>query len=88
MAATKWVVRVVLDKEQSDKWGDLIGHLDFMLYVVLHRDDSTGICFDILPPANADSQKWSAEMAEYLGRHGVNAVYAPAYPKGEAYNHE
>jgi hypothetical protein len=74
------VVRVVLfDKERKRQDMGMVECLRYAGLLVVHRDDDEGVCFDILPPNNAQSERWAKMNAERMASFGYNAVAAPAW---------
>jgi len=49
--------------------------------IEIHRQDEDGCCFDILPPADELSLRWSERVAKRLTLKGWNAVRAPRWSK-------
>ncbi len=53
-------------------------------YVVIHRDDENGMCFDLLCPYISgqirDTKVWAEQNAERMQTFGFNAVVAPEMP--------
>lgn len=80
-----YVVRVVLFPDEQQRIGTLIGALQFAGAILLHREDGTGSCFDVLPPRSvgddvvAESAEWARVTAEHWTSLGYNAVKAPAW---------
>jgi len=81
-----YVVRVVVSRNREltgdalpDAYFnfDLLGSLHDAELVTIHRNDNSGICFDLLPPLYADSHVWAAENAKQWKAFGYNAVKAP-----------
>jgi len=85
-----WVVRVVLTRG-----GDLIpyGQDDELLNTSfleclhragiarIHRDDDSGMCFDLFAPTREkNSQIWAIQTAMQIASYGFNAVAAPEMP--------
>jgi hypothetical protein len=83
----KKVVRIVCHRtiELAGVPGGLFGPSTWLSvfvrsgHVHLHRSDSLGCCFDILPPADAGSD-WAEKIAAWLCDNHFNAVAAPPMP--------
>jgi hypothetical protein len=78
-----YVVRIVL----PDGVHDLDPQTRLLLILMgqagviqVHRDDGGGTCFDLLPPAGAESKAWADKTAEAFNDFHFNAVRAPACP--------
>lgn len=77
-----WVVRIVMTRAEVITFSRLINALRDTKHVVVHRDDDTGACLDIVaPPGTAlvDSKAWADEAADKWTDHKFNAVAAPAW---------
>lgn len=85
MKKKEYVVRIVQTADEIGKettnWAQLIEHLRYAGIVSVHRDDETGICFDIHAPKSCwpESEVWANQNAERIRSVGTNAVKAPAY---------
>lgn len=88
MAKTVWVVRVVTHPTEMDTkstaehaprhtLGEFIECLRYARLIHIHRDNSEGMCFDILPPAGVDSEMWAHLNEQRMQSFGYNAVKAP-----------
>lgn len=76
-----WVIRVVLAQEEipSNVWFECLRYAHI---IRKHRDDDSGMCFDILCPKSiSDSKVWSQMNAERMQSFGINAVSAPEWKK-------
>jgi len=77
----KWVVRVVLfrgidsDEAFIDHFMESFRYAGFLR---LHRDDVSGVCFDLIPPVGVDQKVWASQNAERMQTFDINAVLAPA----------
>ena len=85
MKKQRWAVRIVTDSEnshdQSLTGNPMIECLRRMGHVRIHRDDQTGMCFDILAPAGiVDTQEWAKGNADRMRTFLINAVAAPEMP--------
>lgn len=92
MAKTMWVVRVVTGDDEMDtrsttevaKPGhtlkEFMENLRYAGVLRIHRDDPSGMCFDIMPPIGVDSGTWAEMNAKRMRSFGYNAVKAPASP--------
>ena len=79
----KYVVRLVLPDGVHELTA-LVRTLLLVLHragsLTVHRDDTDGMCFDVLPPANVDTKVWADHTAKDFTNYGFNAVRAPECP--------
>jgi len=84
----RWVVRIVTMREELDGEGSSLGNhtigefIECMRYagmIKIHRDDGTGMCFDLLPPGypGIDTRIWAQMNADRMKSFGFNAECAP-----------
>lgn len=90
-AKTTWVVRVVTHPTEMDTestaehapnhtLGEFMECLRYAHLIRIHHQDSTGLCFDLLPPQGVDSMTWADLNTKRMQSFGYNACRAPAYP--------
>lgn len=75
----KYVIRVVLMPEEVIKLDAFIELLAGMGYVVVHRTDNTGMCFDIKHAGRGNGKFWADANAIRMQKFGFNAVCAPEW---------
>jgi hypothetical protein len=94
MSKRKYVVRVVAFEDEFDtvstakvqRLGHTLGEffecLRYAGVVQLHRCNTEGMCFDILPPAGTgDTEMWAKLNAERMKSFGYNAEPAPEWKR-------
>lgn len=79
------VVRVVLPGPGGPKAGEenmasFLRCLEQAHLIKVHRDEVSGMCYDILPPLDVDSDDWAKRVAKFMEDRGFNAVAAPRWP--------
>jgi hypothetical protein len=79
-----YVVRIVLPDgvhELDPTMRTFLRLLDHTGVITLHQLTSAvdGVCFDLVPPSGADSDVWTARVANYFAENGFNAVRAPVF---------
>lgn len=79
------VIRLVFHRNDIDEITDdlgctlsvesLIEYLRYAGIITVHRDNSTGICFDLHTPKGMDNETWVNQNVERIKSFGVNAAY-------------
>ena len=82
----KWVIRVVLfrgiDQDELIAGNPLVESLRYAGIIRVHRDDASGMCFDLMPPSPvcipiSNQKVWAERNSERMRTFGINAVVAP-----------